>query len=376
VLLQPGASAAAEDGDLGRHPGDYARAKPAASSIPLHQHLAFAVVANPAVSVIIPARDAEPTIERTLSCLCEQTLSEDFEVIVVDDGSRDRTAEIALAQRGRVRLVASEDSQGPGAARNRGAEVASAPVLAFTDADCFPTPQWLAAGLRMIGQIDLVQGRVEPDPAVPRTPFDRTLVVQREGGFYQTANLFVTRPMFDAVGGFRDWALEEHRHRSWPADHRRGRASRTPIGEDTLFAWSARRLGARSGFASDALVHHAVVPGTILDDVADRWHWASDMAGLTRLVPELREVAFHRHVFFNIVTARFDYAVMGLTTAALTRSRWWLLAGMPYVRHVLNASRDWSQRQRLAYMAGAPVVEAATLAALLTGSLRWRSVVL
>lgn len=331
---------------------------------------------TPAVSVIIPARDAAPTLERTLDALGAQTLQDPFEVILVDDGSHDRTPDIAQAHARFVRLVTNSQSVGPGAARNRGVQQANAPVLAFTDADCFPTPGWLAAGLEMVGQADLVQGPVTPEPTVARTPFDRSVVVERGGGFFPTANLFVRRSVFEAVGGFHDWVLEERGHRQWATDRRRARASRTPIGEDTLFAWSAMREGARAGFASEAIVHHAVVPGSVLDDMADRWHWARDMPGLARLVPELRDGTFHRYVFFNEVTAKFDYALAGLAAAAVTRQGRWLLAAVPYLRHVRNHARQWPKRDQLSYLAGAPFVEAATFAALLTGSLAWRSIVI
>lgn len=329
-----------------------------------------------AVSVIIPAHDAAATLERTLLALRSQTLAAPFEVIVVDDGSGDETPEIVRRHDGFARLISNIKSEGAGGARNRGVGAASAPVLAFTDADCFPTPGWLAAGLEAVEQVDLVQGRVEPDPSVPRTPFDRSLVVERGDGFYQTANLFVRRETFDAVGGFRDWALEKGGDRRSAPSGRRGRVARRPIGEDTLFAWSARRLGARSGYAPGAVVHHVVEPGSLLDAVADRWHWATKMADLTRLVPELRETTFHRHVFFNVVTARFDYALAGLLAAAVTRRGCWLLAARPYVRHVLDSSGQWPARERLAYLAGAPVVEATTLAGLLTGSVAARSLVI
>jgi glycosyltransferase involved in cell wall biosynthesis len=333
-------------------------------------------MSKPGVSVIVPARDAEPTLQRTLDALRAQTLHGDFEVIVVDDGSHDRTPEIVRGHGGFARLITNRQSLGPGGARNRGAEEAQGPVLAFTDADCFPTPGWLAAGLEAISEAELVQGPVTPDPSVARTPFDRSLVVERPGGFYPTANLFVRRSVFENVGGFRDWVLAERGRRRWASDRRRARASRTPIGEDTLFAWTAHRQGARSAFASEAIVHHAVVPGTLLDDVADRWHWARDMPGLARLVPELRHGTFHRYVFFNEVTARFDCALAGVAAAAVTRRSYWLVAALPYLRHVRNHARQWPARDQLSYLAGAPIVEAATFAALLTGSLAWRSVVL
>lgn len=332
------------------------------------------MVDKPAVSVIIPARDAAPTLERTLQGLRAQQLDGPFEVIVVDDGSRDETAQIAAAFGPFVTLLRHETGQGPGAARNRGVSAAQAPVMAFTDADCFPTPTWLAEGLAAIVQADLVQGRVEPDPTVTRTPFDRTLWVEDHGGFYQTANLFLRREVFDGVGGFRDWALE--RPRRWSVDRRRGRATRTPIGEDTLLAWSARRRGARSAYAPKAIVHHAVVAGNVLDDVADRWHWARDMPGLAHLVPELRDTTFFRRWFFNAWTAQFDLAVVGVLAAVATRRLVWGAAALPYARRLATEARRYNRRHLVPFIVGTPITEAATLAGLLVGSVVWRCPVL
>lgn len=328
------------------------------------------------MSVIIPARDSAATLERTLAALAVQSLEEPFEVIVVDDGSRDETPQVARRHGTFVRLIQNDRSLGPGGARNRGVEQARGPVLAFTDADCFPTANWLACGMRHLAEADIVQGRVAPDPSVPRTPFDRTLSVESDDGFYQTANLFVRREVFDQVGGFRDWVLEERRCRRWSEDRRRGRATRTPIGEDTLFAWTARRHGARSAFARDALVHHEVVPGGLLDDVADRWHWTRDMPGLARLVPELRETTFWQRVFFNQVSARFDLALLGLLATILSGRPVWMLASRPYLRFLRGQSHTWPSREQIAYLLGAPIVDSATLMGLLAGSVSWRSLVL
>jgi glycosyltransferase involved in cell wall biosynthesis len=339
----------------------------------------------PAISVIIPARDAEPTLDRTLTSVCEQQLDRAFEVLVVDDGSRDETAAIARRYEPLVSVINLEKSGGPGAARNRGVNAARAPALAFTDADCFPRPSWLARGLDALEQAELVQGRVEPDPAVPRTPFDRSLSVEHDGGFYQTANLFVRREAFEAVGGFTDWALEQPGRRRWSVDRRRGRATRTPIGEDTQFAWAAVRMGRRSAFASDAVVYHAVVPGGVRDALADRWHWSRDMPGLARLVPELRPAVFYRHWFFAHWTAQFDLAVAGLAAALLTQRKLCLLAAVPYLERVYGEAATYRAgtdsaaeglRRATLHAAGAPVVSAATLAGFIAGSVAWRSLVL
>src|SRR3954471_1627329 len=138
---------------------------------------------QPRVSVIVPARNAAATIGRALDALRRQCDAEPYEVIVIDNASSDRTGPIAEAAGARVILG---DGSGPGSARNRGAAVARAGVLAFTDSDCFPTPGWVAAGAAAIETADLVQGRVEPDPATARGAFDRTLWVEGERGFYET----------------------------------------------------------------------------------------------------------------------------------------------------------------------------------------------
>jgi hypothetical protein len=151
---------------------------------------------------------------------------------------------------------------------------------------------------------------------------------------------------------------------------------RTPIGEDTDFAWRVRRLGGRTAFASEALVHHAVFPGSIADAIADRWHWARDMAGMARLVPELRRTAFQWRVFFNITSARFDLALAGLAIAGLTGRRSWTATGMPYIRHLRGVSSQWGRQEAITYLLGAPLVDGVTLAGLIAGSLTWRSLVL
>jgi glycosyltransferase involved in cell wall biosynthesis len=325
----------------------------------------------PAVSVIVPARDAEPTLDRTLRALQAQTLTEPYEIVVVDDGSRDTTPEIAERHAPRVRLVRTAGGEGPGAARNRGAREATAPVLAFTDADCFPTPDWLARALAALAGAELVQGAVAPDPATPRTPFDRTVIVDRERGLYQTANLLVRRDTFDRVGGFHDWALDPNRLDR--PDRRRGRARRTPIGEDTLFAWEARRRGARTRFATDAVVHHEVVPGTFRDDLEDRWHWGRDMPALARRVPELRRACFYRRWFFHRRTADFDLAAGSLALALITRRRLPLLGVLPYLRWGFESA---SGPSRLKALAATVCGDAMTCGALLAGSARWRSVLL
>jgi GT2 family glycosyltransferase len=87
---------------------------------------------TPALSVVVPARDAAGTLPATLDSL-RGLMSQGHEVIVVDDGSRDATAQIAEGYP--CRLIRLERGLGPAAARNRGASAAQGEILWFVDAD-------------------------------------------------------------------------------------------------------------------------------------------------------------------------------------------------------------------------------------------------
>src|SRR5438270_8186637 len=128
----------------------------------------------PTASVIVPARDAGLTLGRTLEALAAQELDGDYEVIVVDDGSGDDTAALVAGAGPPFRLI-RQPRLGPAAARNRGVTEAQASRLAFCDADVFPEPGWLAAGVGALRDAELVQGQVLPDPRAALGPFDRTL---------------------------------------------------------------------------------------------------------------------------------------------------------------------------------------------------------
>ncbi len=96
---------------------------------------------NLRASVIIAAYNAARDLPRCLAALAQQTLPHDeFEVIVVDDGSSDNTASLAETAGAWVLRLAHN---GPAAARNAGAGIARAPIVVFTDADCEPVPDFL-----------------------------------------------------------------------------------------------------------------------------------------------------------------------------------------------------------------------------------------
>ncbi len=98
-------------------------------------------------SVIVPAYQAAAVLPRCLNALQQQAVDRaQYEIIVVDDGSTDRTAEVAeqaLRHFPAAQVIRAEHS-GPASARNRGAAAAQGDLLLFTDADCEPVPEWIA----------------------------------------------------------------------------------------------------------------------------------------------------------------------------------------------------------------------------------------
>jgi GT2 family glycosyltransferase len=96
-------------------------------------------------SIIIPTFNGASRIGNCLDSLVNQTKDRDIEILVVDDGSTDKTASVVRSYSS-VRLIAQANA-GPASARNRGALEATGKILLFTDDDCVPMPDWLDAML-------------------------------------------------------------------------------------------------------------------------------------------------------------------------------------------------------------------------------------
>jgi GT2 family glycosyltransferase len=96
---------------------------------------------TPEISVIVCSYDGATKIGGCLTSLEAQSARGRFEVIVVDDGSMDATAQVAGQYD--VKLIRHRVNRGLSAARNTGLEAASAPIVAFLDDDCIAPPQWV-----------------------------------------------------------------------------------------------------------------------------------------------------------------------------------------------------------------------------------------
>jgi GT2 family glycosyltransferase len=201
-------------------------------------------VARPEISVVVAVRDGAGSLRLLLESLAGQTLArERFEVIVVDNGSRDGTAAAVARTAGAV--VIRESWANRGLARNRGVAAASADLIAFTDGDCLAEPGWLAALLGCLGSAPLVAGPVRLETATPPNRcerlellwrFDQEAHVERSR-WAASANLGIRRDAFLELGGFDP----AYRH----------------IGEDVDLCLRAGAAGHRLVYCSDAGIRHA-----------------------------------------------------------------------------------------------------------------------
>jgi glycosyltransferase involved in cell wall biosynthesis len=106
------------------------------------------------VSIIIPTFNGGSRIGSCLDALLPQIVGLDAEILVVDDGSADDTRDVVARYSG-IRLL-SQKNAGPAAARNRGALEAKGTIILFTDDDCVPTSDWLAAMIKSFDDPEVV----------------------------------------------------------------------------------------------------------------------------------------------------------------------------------------------------------------------------
>jgi GT2 family glycosyltransferase len=173
------------------------------------------------LTVVIPTRDRRAILFETLARLEPQLSDIPCEVIVVDDGSSDGTAEALRQRAGQAAYsltILQQDGSGPAAARNRALAVAQAPVCLFIDDDCWPRAGLVRRHMdfhlkstkrevALLGHIDLPS---EPSP----TPFMRWMAdlhidsvgiedAENAGGdHFFTGNVSVKTEFLRSVGGF------------------------------------------------------------------------------------------------------------------------------------------------------------------------------
>ena len=208
---------------------------------------------GPRISVVIPTCRRPQLLCKCLAAVFAQRLDPHaFEVIVVDDGHGADTQAVVEAFRTRpggpvLRYVRPRHGRGPAVARNVGWRSAYGKVIAFTDDDTVPDPDWLANGERALvpGLVALCgQVRVPrpPHAAPDGRPTDHELMTRGlESAEFVTANAFVRRSALLTVGGF-----DERFQRAWR--------------EDSDLQFRLLREAGPVGRSADAVVLHPVRP--------------------------------------------------------------------------------------------------------------------
>jgi cellulose synthase/poly-beta-1,6-N-acetylglucosamine synthase-like glycosyltransferase len=178
----------------------------------------------PKVSVIVPIYNGETDLPGLIECLKAQTYPMDrVEYLLVDNASRDRTptllstaAREAASNGINLSHLTEDKIQSSYAARNTGIRASKGEILAFTDADCRPQPQWLshlvqpfanpAVGL-VVGEITALPGTTWLEKHAER----HNVLTQKDTlahpfcPYGQTANLAIRRQVFKEIGLFRPY---------------------------------------------------------------------------------------------------------------------------------------------------------------------------
>jgi GT2 family glycosyltransferase len=221
------------------------RPKPALTSVAdVFANVPFAATAPAKVSVVVCAYNAEATLHECLASL-ERLTYPDFEVIVVNDGSRDSTGAIAR-QYSSCRVI-DVDHGGLSAARNAGLRAATGEIIAYTDADVRVDPDWLHYLVQPFATTEVVAvGGLSLPPldspwlahCVARAPGGPTHVLldDRTAEHVPGCNLAIRRDALSAIGGFNPIYLR--------------------AGDDVDVCWRLQAAGGRIEFAPGALVWH------------------------------------------------------------------------------------------------------------------------
>jgi len=257
------------------------RAKPALEAV----RTAYAQVPmpmgddRPRVSVVICSYNGERTIADALAGVRVLNYP-DFELIVVDDGSTDRTAAIARSYGARVISTAN---QGLSSARNTGMREATGDIIAYTDDDARPDPDWLLYAVAVLnkGGYAAVGGPNVPPPgsglvsdcvaAAPGGPA-HVLLSDRDAEHIPGCNSIFRRDALMSVGGF------DPRFRV--------------AGDDVDACWRVQEAGGSIGFAPTALVWHHPRP-TIGQYLRQQKGYGKAEAMLERKWPERYNATGH-----------------------------------------------------------------------------------
>jgi glycosyltransferase involved in cell wall biosynthesis len=181
-------------------------------------------MATPTVSVVIPAYNHAAFLGQTIASALAQSWR-DLEVIVVDDGSSDNTAEVAGQFGGSIRYF-RQQNRGMAGCRNTAVRKASGEFIGFLDDDDLWTPEYLTTVIPVLqsnpglaachtgSQVIDGSGKLLPQTSSKTVPSDRMYDALIDGGFFPPCSVTVRRACLDTVGlfdeglqGCADWDM-------------------------------------------------------------------------------------------------------------------------------------------------------------------------
>jgi glycosyltransferase involved in cell wall biosynthesis len=274
------------------------------------------------VSVIVPTRNRSAMLKDVVEALWAQSFPKDrLEILVMDNCSTDDTPETMaeLQRRSPCRLVyhVMPENRGPARSRNTGASRARGHILAFTDDDCRPAPDWLARGVAGFqDSVGFVCGQVRYKPEQLPTAgfFSRDgRAVLAEHPTYTWSNILYRRDVFEEMGGSDEsLCLPDLRNRVVDCG-------------DTDLAWRVKERGYRSVFLPEMVVYHELEQLTPLNWVFEPYRLFV-VAELLRRHPVLRERLLLWRLFFAPANLLLYLALAGLVLGLLLHPAFLALA--------------------------------------------------
>jgi glycosyltransferase involved in cell wall biosynthesis/peptidoglycan/xylan/chitin deacetylase (PgdA/CDA1 family) len=261
------------------------------------------------ISIVIPTFNRKPVLLRTLEALNSIDYASGFEVVVIDDGSSDGSADAAAALEVSYRLrVAKQQNSGAGAARNHGACLAEGEILLFLDDDMFADSQLLVEHARAQTEWDAVVGHIPVEPGSPPTALRRGLERWVRIRHDRLSGLNAPLELSDLLTGqLSVKATTFHRLGGFDESFNRGG---TFGAEDTDFLYRLLQSGARATYLGTAISHqhYVVTPSQYLR----QWEQAGRAdAALVGKHQALRRQIIDGH------GGRFAHLVMGSCSLAV-----------------------------------------------------------
>ena len=237
------------------------------------------------VSVVIATKDRAALLDAALASLRAQSGAPPFDIVVVDNGSRDRTPAIAC-EHGASYVFVAEPNRGK--ARNAGVAHATGELIVFVDDDVVTPPHFVAAHAKAHEAEDIplaVSGPIVNVPASADRPAPTAANASR--AFFVTCNVSVRRAIFEAAGGF-DETFDRY---GW---------------EDTELGVRLRARGVRRRFAWDAYLWHIKppTPEALEDALGKAIEKARMAAQFVRKIPTTRVKLATGAYGFNLARAR------------------------------------------------------------------------